>query len=457
MANKKIVCLGGGSVFFRDTLADLVTAEELRESEIALYDIDLERAQLMAKCGRRLSDKAGIKLKIYAADSLSKAVDGADFAIANIGGAGGKGGGYSLSNVHTNDLCISAKYGIFQVVGDTCGPAAMMAAFRTIPVYLNICREMERRAPGATFINHANPMAILCRAVNKYATLKDAIGICHGVQGGIKYAAEILKVLPQELDTVWIGTNHYYWFTRIYRQGKDLYPELKKKMASRKPPESNLLHAKLSQIYGYQIVYPDDSHIVEFYPFLAQVKDGAHLPYKLAESHHGKDVTGMYALAGLGGKRSRKKEKPTTREMVMKEYRKFLNEAVLPEKPGVEALASLIGALATGRRHIHIVNIPNKGAVPNLPGTAVLELEGVTDSCGIRAIYTGEAPLVLKSLLERIIAWQELVVDAGARGSKETALQALSLDPTAIPPERAGAMLDELLANSKEFLPQFKI
>ena len=85
-----------------------------------------------------------------------------------------------------------------------------------------------------------------------------------------------------------------------------------------------------------------------------------------------------------------------------------------------------------------------------------MELEGVTDSCGIRAVYTGEAPSVLKSLLERIIAWQELVVDAGARGSKEMALQALSLDPAAILPERAGAMLDELLANSKEFLPQFK-
>ncbi len=135
------------------------------------------------------------------------------------------------------DMLTSARYGIYQVVGDTGGPAAMMAAFRTIPVYLNICREMEKRCRNAIFINHANPMAILCRAMNKHTALKDAIGICHGAQGGIYYAAQVLNVEPEELDIVWIGTNHYYWFTKMYHRGKDVYPRLKKKMALRKAPE----------------------------------------------------------------------------------------------------------------------------------------------------------------------------------------------------------------------------
>ena len=56
MPGKKIVCLGGGSFYFRDILADLVLKEGLKGSEIVLYDIDKERAELMAKCGKRLSE-----------------------------------------------------------------------------------------------------------------------------------------------------------------------------------------------------------------------------------------------------------------------------------------------------------------------------------------------------------------------------------------------------------------
>lgn len=459
---KKIICLGGGSLYFRNVLGDLAVTDELNGSEVVLYDIDMERAELMAKCGQRLSDKAGANFKVHAVKNITKAIDGADFAIASIGGAGAGGGGfYTSSGLHMQDILISARYGIFQVVGDTCGPAAMMAAFRSIPIYLDICHEMEKRCPDIIFLNHSNPMAVLCRAMNKYSSLKNIIGICHGVQAGIRYTAEILGVPPAELDTVWIGTNHYYWFIEIYHKGKNLYPKLRKKMASRKHPPGKILSAKLSDIYGYHIVYPEDDHIIEFYPFLAQVKDGASLPYGFAESHHGRDVVRMFAEHGLGGKIEKAKEKPVTRKEVIKNFKADLDEVVLPEKnddpTAGEGIGRLLGAITAGYRHVHIVNIPNKGVVPNLPAEAVLEVEGVTNSHGLRPVYMGEAPLVLKGMLEKIIAWEELVVDAGVKGDRNLAMQALMLDPAAIVPEKAERMLDELLANSKELLPQFKL
>ncbi len=461
MPGKKIVCLGGGSFYFRDILIDLALKEELRGSEVVLYDIDTERAELMAKCGKRLSELAGMDFQVHAVKTLAEAIDGADFAIANIGGAGGEGGGYYESKIHNQDLLISARYGIFQVVGDTAGPAAMMAGFRNIPIYLSICREMEKRCPNVVFINHANPMAILCRAMDKYSNLRSIIGICHGVQEGIKYIAKILEISSDELDTIWIGTNHYYWFTEIYRKGKDIYPELRKRTSSLKPDEDKILSTKLSEIYGYQITYPEDDHIIEFYPFLAQVKDGDHLPYKLADSYFGPSVTEIYAQHGLGAKLEKTiEEKKLDRKTILKDFNDFLNKATLPEKGkdyvGGENVGRLIEAIAKGERHIHIVNIANKGAVPNLPDRAVLEIEGVTDSHGIRGIYMGEAPLALAGLLQKIIAWQELVVDAGMKGDRSLALQALMLDEMAILPEKAETMLEELLANSKRFLPQFK-
>ena len=104
---------------------------------------------------------------------------------------------------------------------------------------------------------------------------------------------------------------------------------------------------------------------------------------------------------------------------------------------------------------MHIVNVANQGAIGNLPATAEVELEGVTDASGVRPIQTGQAPMVLKGLLEKRFVWQELVADAAVKGDRNLALQALLVDEMAILPEKAEAMLDELLLASRDLLPQF--
>ena len=131
----------------------------------------------------------------------------------------------------------------------------------------------------------------------------------------------------------------------------------------------------------------------------------------------------------------------------------------LPERQedGVhgEGLATLIAAMASGRRQICILNLANGSAIPNLPSTAEVEVEAVTDSTGARALTMGEAPMVLKGILEKRFVWQELVADAAAKGDRNAALQALLIDEMAIPPRDAELMLDELLAASADLLPQF--
>jgi len=460
MPSKKIVCLGGGSLYFRGALADLAVTEGLAGSEITLYDIDTEKAELMGRLSARLADLSGTGLRVRVCTELADAVDGADFAVSSIGGAGKSGGHVYGTSLHKQDLLIPARYGIYQIVGDTGGPAGMMMGLRSIPIYLNICREMEKRCPNVVFLNHSNPMAILCRAMIKHSGIEQVIGVCHGVQGGIRRIANLLEVPPQELDTVWIGTNHYHWFTRIRHNGKDVYPEVRRRIASREPSEGKVMTTKLSEIYGYQITYPPDNHAIEFYPFLAQVGDHKHMPYSLGDevaTRHGED---LYAdLLPKAEEELSEAEQEAQRQSTLHKFAEELDKAVLPEKPSDpltgEGLGSLIESIALGRRQVYIVNIPNRGAVPNLPETAVLEIEGVTDSCGVRGIYVGGAPLSLMGLLQKRIAWQELVVEAAVTGDRKFALQALLLDEMAIPPEKAEAMLEELLAASREMLPQF--
>ena len=458
--NLKIACIGGAGWYFTRPIADFCLCRELHGSEIALFDIDNDRARLMARMGERLSCEAGADLRFTVAAGLAEAVEGADFVLASVGGAGASGAaGYYESPVHLGDKVICAKYGIPQIVGDTAGPAAMAAAFRSVPIYLDICREIEQRAPRAVMLNHANPMAILCRAMVKYSQVRCVIGICHGVQAGIRYAAEILGVPPSELQTVWIGTNHYYWFTRICHRGRDVMAEFLEKARAHQPEGHRQLTAALSQVYGYWIVYPEDDHIIEFYPYLAQVKDPTILPFGLGETHHGKRVQKLYS-----GEETleeiRQRDAALSREEMLKQYGARLDEVQLPEAVSdpllSEGTAQLISDIATGRRNVHICNIPNQHAVSNLPREAVLEVEAVTDSMGVRPLWMGEAPPALEALLRKRIIWQELVVDAAVKGDRKLALQAMQVDETAIPPTESEQLLNELLENSRGMLPTFE-
>ena len=455
MPRKKIVCLGAGSHYFPRALGDLAINQGLAGSEVTLCDIDVDKAQIMARLGQRLAQESGTGVKMRACEGLAEAVEGADFAISSIGGSGPTLGGVYGSAAHRADTMIPAKYGIYQLVGDTGGPAGLMMGLRSIPVYLSICQELEKRAPEVVVLNHSNPMAPLCRAMLKYSGVERVIGICHGVQGGIMQLAELMEVEPEALEVVWIGTNHYYWFTRIRLQGKNIYPEVMAKARARQHPHGEIMSAKLSEAYGYRLVYQEDGHELEFYPFLAELKGPADLPYGYAEK-----VGARYAdLQAAPGPAPTAAELAEQRRQGLAEFEEHLSHRGLPD-PEVsfirgEGIASLIEAMATGARQVRILNLPNQGAVPNLPDYAVLEVEGVTDSCGARPVYAGEAPTSLKGLLEKRIAWQELVADAAATGDRKLALQALLLDEMAIRPELAEQMLDELLAASREWLPQF--
>ena len=454
MASRKIACLGAGSLHFMSAIPDILLADGLSGSRIVLYDIENEKARLMAKACRGVADSLGTGFRIDPVASLAEALDCADFVLTSIGGSGAdiNSSVYS-SRYHALDMYIPAKYGIHQVIGDTCGPAGMMMGLRSIPVYLHICREMEKRCPKAVLFNHSNPMAVLCRAMRKYSGIA-VIGICHGVQAGVVYAAKLLGVKPEELECTWVGTNHYYWFTGVFRGKEDVYSLLRKRLKSAGKQENRELTAGLSQIYGYHIVYPSDDHAIEFYPFLAGVRGGQKsLPYGLAKSArvHGFDERhGMPRREPVTGK---------TRQEFFKNYKNILDGIKPPaeraNKIFGEPTGSMLESVALGRRDVYIVNIANESAVPNLPSHALVEIEAVTDSRGVRPVFMGEAPPVLKGMLEKRFVWQELVVDAGAKGDRNLALQALMVDEMAIVPEKAEKMLDEMLLASRDLLPQF--
>src|SRR5512139_365692 len=172
----KITFIGAGStVFAKNLLGDILSYHELANSTIALHDIDAERLHTTKNVALRLAAGRGAHPRIETCLDRCAALEGADYAISMF-----QVGGYRPSTVI--DFEIPKKYGIQQTIADTLGIGGIMRGLRTIPVFLDICKEMEELCPDVMFLQYVNPMAMNTWAIQRASKIK-TLGLCHSVQG----------------------------------------------------------------------------------------------------------------------------------------------------------------------------------------------------------------------------------------------------------------------------------
>ena len=136
-------------------------------------------------------------------------------------------GGYKPSTVI--DFEIPKKFGLEQTIADTLGIGGIMRGLRTIPVILDICRDMEELCPNALLLNYVNPMSMLCWEISRSSTIK-TIGLCHSVQHTAHQLAEDLEIDADSIEYRCAGINHMAFYLNFeQRQGNelvDLYPRI---------------------------------------------------------------------------------------------------------------------------------------------------------------------------------------------------------------------------------------
>ncbi|NHW78110.1 6-phospho-beta-glucosidase, partial [Escherichia coli] len=93
---------------------------------------------------------------------------------------------------------------------------------RTIPVILDICKDMERLCPDAWLINFANPAGMVTEAVLRYSNQKKVVGLCNGPIGIERNIAETLGVDVSEIYVEFVGLNHMVFAKTVYHNGKDV-------------------------------------------------------------------------------------------------------------------------------------------------------------------------------------------------------------------------------------------
>ncbi|RME59839.1 MAG: alpha-glucosidase/alpha-galactosidase, partial [Caldilineae bacterium] len=276
----KIAMIGAGSIgFTRKLMHDILAVPELADTHFAFMDISERNLGMVTQLAERDIQANGLPATITPTTDQREAITDADYVICMI-----RQGGLEAFQL---DIDIPLKYGVDQCVGDTIAPGGIMYAQRTIPVLLNICKDIRETAkPDALFLNYSNPMAMNVWACNKYGGVQ-TIGLCHGVQGGhwqitrcIEHWAKQEGLMGpdetlhrREVDIVVGGINHQTWYLKVQWRGMDLTDRLLELFENHPTyPQTEKVRIDMLRRFGYYTT-ESNGHVSEYVPWYRKRPD----------------------------------------------------------------------------------------------------------------------------------------------------------------------------------------
>ena len=430
----KVTFIGAGSaVFARQLMTDILAIDGLDEGVFALVDIDATRLELARRIAEHLVELKRKRWKVQASTERLDVLAGTDYVINSIEVAG-------LKNVR-HDYDIPLRYGVDQCIGDTIGPGGIFKALRTGPVWLEIVADVQRVAPRAVILNYTNPMSILTLAAIRTVELP-VVGLCHSVQGTSRQLAGYLDIPYEEMDWDCAGINHNAWFTRLERQGEDLYPRLRERAHDPEIYEQDPVRFEVMLHLG-AFVTESSGHFSEYVPYFRKRPD----------------LVARYTRAGyLGESGFYANNWPRWRRENDESIEAMLRgEKEVPLKRSLEYGADIIEAIECERTARIHGNVRNDGSIDNLPDGCV-EVECAVGRSGIKPQHFGPLPEQLAALNRAHMAVHELVVEALLKRDRSSAKYALMLDPltaAVCSPEEIDLLFEEMWAAERESLPAF--
>ena len=435
----KITFIGAGSFGFTRTLVrDILTFPLLERSTLCLMDIDPQRLDFSRRAVQRIVDQGGYLAKVETTLDRQAALRDADYVMVTIlAGA---------TDVWRHDIEIPARYGVDINVGDTRGPSGIFRALRTIPVMLEIARDMEQLCPRATMLNYTNPMAMLCRAIQRETSIQ-MTGLCHSVQGTAEMLAGWIGSPMEEVTYTCAGINHMAWYLDFKWQGEDAYPLIRKAILER-PEVCNEEQVRNEMFLAF------DHYVTESSGHNSEYNSWFRKRPNLIE---------QYCTHGTGWN-------PGEHAFILKEYQRRDKEWVKDIRAwiddpaprnlsrGHEYAAYIINALEGGDAFTFNGNVPNKGCVTNLPHDACVEVPVWVSRKGFEPTNVGALPpqcAVLTNLSAQI---EEMTVEASITGNKSLVYHAIYNDPltaAVLSLAEIRKMVDDMFAQNAPYLPQF--
>jgi len=432
----KIAIIGAGSIGFARTLiTDVLSFPGMKGTTFALMDIDQQRLDLTRRLAERTIKEGGFQAKLECTLERREALEGADYVLVVL-----QVGGVKAIEC---DIEVPLKYGVDQSVGDTLGPGGVFRALRTVPIMLDICRDMEEIRPEAILLNYTNPMGMLTRAMFEASSIR-AFGLCHSVQGTANGIADWLNVPFEEMNYQVAGINHQAWFLKLCHKGVDLYPRLREKLDDPEIYGKDVVRFEMLRHLDY-FVTESSRHNSEYMPWIRKRNE-------LVE----KFCPGGGKAGGTGDiLRVHRIRRPEQKQM---QERMASGEEPLDLKRSREYGAYIINAIETNEPFVFNGNVRNTGLITNLPERSCVEVPCIASGNGITPTFVGELPAQCAALNRNNLNVQELAVRAALDIDRHKAFQAIAFDPltgSVLSLDEIQAMVDEMFETQKQWLPQF--
>ncbi|WP_066871710.1 6-phospho-beta-glucosidase [Clostridium mediterraneense] len=432
----KIVTIGGGSSYTPELVEGFIKRyDKLPVRELWLVDIEegREKLEIVGNLAKRMVEKAGIPMQVHLSFNRREALVDADFVTTQIR--------VGLLDARVKDESIPLKHGMLGQ--ETNGAGGMLKAFRTIPVLLDIDKDMSELCPNAWMINFTNPAGMVTEAIVRYGRNKKVIGLCNVPIGMEKAVASIMNVDHSRVRVDFAGLNHMVYGLNMYVDGENVTKEVVK----------GISEGRLGQIVKN---VKDFNWVPEFIEALGVMPCPYHKYYYQKQEMLNDEIEEF--------------KKGQARAEVVKKVEKELfelykdpNLSIKPpqlEKRGgayySDAACRLITSIYNDTRDIQAVDVRNNGAIQGIPNDSVVEISSIITKDGPKPLNIGELPIGINGLIQEIKTFERLTIEAAIEGDYGKALLALTTNPLTTSDKVAKVVLDELLEAHKDYLPQFK-
>ncbi|MBC1501673.1 6-phospho-beta-glucosidase [Listeria weihenstephanensis] len=431
----KIATIGGGSSYTPELIEGFINRyDALPISELWLVDVEegREKLEIVGALAKRMVEKAGLPIEVHLTMDREAALKDADFVTTQ----------FRVGRLEARmlDESIPLKY---DVIGqETNGPGGLFKGLRTIPVILDICRDIERLCPDAWLVNFTNPAGMVTEAVLRYSNITKVVGLCNGPIGIQKGIAKELDVDMSRIYVEFAGLNHMVFAKNVYLDGKNVTPTVMEKMTK----NADGISLKNIADIGWDPLFLNTLGMVPI----------GYLRY-------------YYQTSTMLAEQKEAAAKEGTRAEVVKrveaELFELYKDVDLAEKPKQleqrggayysEAACNLIHSIYNDTRDIQTVNTRNNGAIIGIDPDSAVEVNCVITSQGPIPLTTGPLPLAVTGLVQSIKTFERLAAEAAVTGDYNTALLAMTVNPLVPSDKVAHQILDELLEAHKQYLPQF--
>jgi 6-phospho-beta-glucosidase len=432
----KIVTIGGGSSYTPEFVEGLIMRyKELPVSELWLVDIEegKDKLQIVGDLAKRMVEQAKVPMEIHLTLDRREALKDADFVTTQMR--------VGQLKARIQDERLPIKYGM--IGQETNGAGGLFKGMRTIPVLLEIAKEIQDLCPDAWLINFTNPAGLVTEALLRYGAHPKVVGVCNLPINTRMTIARLLGVDVERLHIDFAGLNHMVYGLDVKVDGESILPQVLEMMGD---PEQQVSMQNIAPIPWEK----------EFIKSLGVIPCPYHRYY--------------YKTSEILEKQVEEYQNGGTRAEVVQRLENDLFELYLDENLNIkppqlekrggayysDAACNLISSIHNDRGDIQTLNVRNDSAISGLPVDSAVEVNCVVTKEGPKPIHVGELPVAVSGLVQQIKSFERVAAEAAVTGSYEKALLAMTINPLVTSDVKGKQLLDEMLEVHQEYLPQFK-